>query len=77
MRSLVRKEIRSSQQIENKFQQTFGVSIEKINISLPKGSSKREAEANYRNNKNGHIYPSESMVYCKEATCIENSIPLT
>ena len=80
----MRKEIRSSQQIENIFQQTFGVSIEKINISLPKDSSKRETKANYRNNlyrnklnKNDHIYLSESMVYCRKATFIETSIPLT
>ena len=58
--------------------------FEKINISQTKGSSKRETKANYRNNlyrkklyKNGHIYPSESMLYCREATFIENSIPLT
>ena len=80
----MRKEIRISQQIENIFQQTFVVSIEKINISLPIGSSKRETKANYRNNlyrnklnKNGHIDPCESMVYCREATFIENSNPLT
>ena len=73
-----------SSKLKTYFNKHLVFQLKKINISLPKGSSKREAKANYRNNlyrnklyKNGHIYPSESMVYCREAAFIENSIPLT
>ena len=63
--------------MENIFQQTLGVSIEIIKISLPIFFSKCQTNANYRNTENAYIYRNESMVYYKEATCKKNINPLT